>query len=77
VESGEVTLEGTVESKQARRIAEDLIEDVVGVKDVDNKLKLKRPGAETAGGSDGREGQQQQTQPRGGRGGQSSRRASS
>jgi osmotically-inducible protein OsmY len=42
VKGGEVTLKGTVNSKQDRRIAEDAIEDVVGVKEVDNRLKVKR-----------------------------------
>jgi osmotically-inducible protein OsmY len=50
VKNGEVVLKGTVHSKADRRIAEDAIEDVVGVKEVDNRLKVKRPesGASTA-----------------------------
>ncbi len=42
VKDGEVILQGTVASKQDRRLAEDLIEDCFGVSEVDNRLKLKR-----------------------------------
>lgn len=43
VENGEVTLEGTVESRQAKRIAEDLAESVLGVRDVHNRLYIACP----------------------------------
>lgn len=42
VSQGEVTLEGTVSSRQEKRIAEECAEGVSGVDDVDNKLKVKR-----------------------------------
>jgi hypothetical protein len=42
VTAGEVTLEGLVRSRDDRRLAEDIIEGVFGVKDVDNKLKVKK-----------------------------------
>lgn len=37
---GEVTLSGTVDSREAKRRAEDLVEEVSGVKDVTNQLKV-------------------------------------
>lgn len=42
VKNGEVTLTGTVNSKHDRRLAEDLVEDCFGVKEVDNRLKVPR-----------------------------------
>jgi osmotically-inducible protein OsmY len=42
VENGEVTLEGTVEDRRQKRLAEDIAEDVSGVKDVHNHLHLKQ-----------------------------------
>jgi osmotically-inducible protein OsmY len=41
VESGEVTLSGTVDSRVARRRAEDLAEDVRGVGHVQNNLRVQ------------------------------------
>ena len=40
VENGEVTLSGSVESRQAKRQAEDCVEDVTGVKHVQNNLRV-------------------------------------
>jgi len=40
--SGEVTLQGTVHDKLAKRLAEDIAEDVRGVKDVHNHLTIRR-----------------------------------
>ena len=40
VNSGEVVLEGHTESKQAKRRAEDLVEKISGVKNVENHLKV-------------------------------------
>ncbi len=37
---GEVTLQGTVHSRQAKRLAEDIAESVSGVRDVHNRLRL-------------------------------------
>lgn len=39
--SGEVILSGTVESRQNKRYAEDLVESISGVKNVENRLRLK------------------------------------
>lgn len=42
VESGEVTLTGTVDSRDARWLAEDLVTSVTGVREVNNRLKVAR-----------------------------------
>jgi len=41
VEDGEVILEGTVESRIAKRMAEDAAESVSGVRDVQNRLRVR------------------------------------
>jgi hypothetical protein len=41
VENGEVTLEGTVDNRAAKRMAEDAVEQVPGVRDVHNRLRIK------------------------------------
>jgi len=41
VQNGEVTLSGTVEHRQMKRTAEDIAEDVWGVKEVHNKIRIK------------------------------------
>lgn len=41
VKNGEVTLSGTVDSRDAKRHAEELIERVSGVKDVQNSLRVQ------------------------------------
>lgn len=41
VMEGEVTLTGVVEDRRAKRLAEDLVEDVFGVDDVHNQLKIR------------------------------------
>jgi hypothetical protein len=41
VEKGEVTLDGTVGRRQDKRHAEELIDDVSGVKHVQNNLRVK------------------------------------
>ncbi|HET7585122.1 MAG TPA: BON domain-containing protein [Gemmatimonadaceae bacterium] len=41
VENGEVTLTGTVDDRHAKRLAEDLAEDVFGVRDVHNELHVE------------------------------------
>ncbi len=43
VNNGEVTLKGMVDSRQARRMAEDTADSVPGVQDVHNELKVQRP----------------------------------
>jgi osmotically-inducible protein OsmY len=40
VSGGEVTLRGTVESRYFKRLIEDIAEDVFGVKDVHNHLRI-------------------------------------
>ena len=42
VENGEVTLEGTVDSRRAKRMAEDAIESIYGVSDIHNHLRVVR-----------------------------------
>ncbi len=42
VSEGEVTLDGTVSSREEKRAAEDLIEEVSGVKHVQNNLRVQR-----------------------------------
>jgi hypothetical protein len=42
VENGEVTLSGEVEDRRAKRLAEDVAEQVMGVRDVHNHLKARR-----------------------------------
>jgi osmotically-inducible protein OsmY len=41
VENGEVTLTGVVEDRGQKRLAEDIAEDVFGVDDVNNDLKIR------------------------------------
>lgn len=45
VKAGEVTLAGTVEDRRAKRLAEDCVEAVPGVKDVHNQLRIGEPAA--------------------------------
>jgi BON domain-containing protein len=42
VEDGEVILLGTVDSRQAKRLAEDLAESASGVQDVQNQIRVQR-----------------------------------
>ncbi len=42
VDNGEVILRGTVETRQEKRLAEDCIEGVSGVKDISNHLRIGR-----------------------------------
>lgn len=42
VEKGEITLEGTVESRRVKRIAEDALESIPGVLDIHNRLRLAK-----------------------------------
>jgi hypothetical protein len=41
VENGEVTLRGVVEDRGQKRHAEDIVEDIFGVEDVHNELKIR------------------------------------
>ncbi|MEW6268576.1 MAG: BON domain-containing protein [Thermodesulfobacteriota bacterium] len=45
VSEGEVTLEGSVEDRQTKRDAEDLVEQISGVKQVHNRLRVQPGGA--------------------------------
>jgi hypothetical protein len=54
VKEGVVTLQGTVEGRRMKRLVEDVVEDVSGVSDVHNNLRLmplQSSGAQQAGGS--------------------------
>jgi osmotically-inducible protein OsmY len=44
VQIGEVTLTGTVNNRQEKRMAEDTAESVWGVKEVHNQLRVKQQG---------------------------------
>jgi osmotically-inducible protein OsmY len=46
VSTGEVTLEGAVDAKTSRRLAEDLAHSVRGVRDVHNRLRIEARDAE-------------------------------
>jgi osmotically-inducible protein OsmY len=41
VENGEVVLSGSVHSRAMKRMAEDVVDDVAGVQDVQNLLKIE------------------------------------
>jgi osmotically-inducible protein OsmY len=43
VENGEVTLTGTVSDRQSKRMAEDIAENVYGVSDVQNRIRISSP----------------------------------
>jgi len=42
VEGGEVTIMGTIDSRQTKRMVEDVVESVSGVKDLHNQLRVKQ-----------------------------------
>jgi hypothetical protein len=44
VQNAEVTLRGHVDHREAKRMAEDIVEGVFGVKDVNNQIKVKQRG---------------------------------
>jgi BON domain len=44
VSDGEVTLGGSVADRGQKRLAEDMADDVAGVRDVHNRLQVRRPG---------------------------------
>jgi osmotically-inducible protein OsmY len=50
-----VTLSGEVESKQIKRSVEDLCEDILGVQDVENQLKVSRSGSSSSSRSSGQQ----------------------
>jgi hypothetical protein len=51
VEGGEVTLSGTVATRSQKRLAEDVADGVAGVVDVDNRLRVLRPGSDPSRGA--------------------------
>ena len=42
VQDGEITLEGTVDSRWTKRAAEDAVQDISGVQEVHNRLRVRR-----------------------------------
>ena len=50
VENGTVTLSGTVEDRDTKWLAEDVVEDVSGVREVENQLKVRRRSAQRSEG---------------------------
>lgn len=53
VEKGEVTLDGEVDSRRAKRMAEDCVEDVSGVRHCQNNLRVKQAGTTATPAGDG------------------------
>lgn len=49
VENGEAVISGAVDSREAKRRIEDIAESIPGVRDVENRLKVNRPGNPSAG----------------------------
>ena len=56
VSNAEVTLQGMVRDRHDKRLAEDLVDEVAGVREVHNQIRVSQPG------SDAGQGQQQQQQ---------------
>jgi osmotically-inducible protein OsmY len=52
VKNGEVFLRGRVDERRDKRAAEEAIEDIPGVKDVKNEIRVERGGSWFGGGSD-------------------------
>ena len=51
VSNGQVTLTGEAASRSEKRMAEDCVEDVSGVEDVTNQIRVRQRGSSTAGQS--------------------------
>jgi osmotically-inducible protein OsmY len=62
VNSGEVTLTGTVDERSAKRRAEDLAEAVSGVKNVENRIRVGKSSISGMGGSAMTEGRNTESQ---------------
>ena len=66
VQNGEVSLRGTVENRRAKRLAEDIIDDIPGVNDIHNQLRVRQPEnrmgprSEAGQGQQGRQGREGQ-----------------
>lgn len=50
VDHGDVTVSGSVDDRYLKRLVEDIIEDVSGVRDVHNRLRVERREVHRAGG---------------------------
>ncbi len=61
VKNGEVTLTGTVERREEKRMAEDAVESVSGVKDVHNQLRAQPQGAMAGHGTQGSQANRETT----------------
>lgn len=59
VQNCEVTLSGSVDDRRTRRLAEEIIEDLPGVRDVKNDLRVQQSGWFGGGGDAGDRGQRQ------------------
>jgi len=46
VSNAEVTLQGTVRDRHDKRLAEDLVDEVAGVREVHNQIRLSQPGSD-------------------------------
>ena len=55
VDSGTVTLSGTVDSRHAKRVAEDICDAVSGVQEVENQLRVRRSTGDQHGSKTDRE----------------------
>jgi hypothetical protein len=73
VKDGEITLEGTVNERRMKRLAEDCAESISGVQQVHNRLRVEEEGAgrsqgqASQGREQGKEGQQSSTRQQSGR----------
>jgi hypothetical protein len=68
ITGGEVTLSGMVDSRRAKRLAEDILDTVYGVKDVNNQLRVRQERmeqGETAATTGTARGQSRSQAPRG------------
>jgi osmotically-inducible protein OsmY len=63
VSGGEVTLGGTVDNRQMKRMAEDAVEGISGVKDVNNQIRVQQAGQWGQGQGQWNQGQWSQGQP--------------
>ena len=69
VNNGEVTLTGTVDERNAKRMAEDAVENVSGVREIHNQLRVKEhemagPSSSSGGSSTSGAGKEQGSQKR-------------
>jgi osmotically-inducible protein OsmY len=65
VKDGEVTLEGSVMDRQTKRDAEDCIENVMGVRQVNNRLRISDSGSRNASTNSSNDGGSQRGQQSG------------